>query len=81
MVIWPATHVQFWIHDIGAGRYLEAWVPANLIYDQFDLNIEIQLLNTAVQHTIITNGITTVLGINHWGNFFSRSVYCIIHFT
>jgi hypothetical protein len=52
--------------DLGAGRYLEAWVPANLIFDQFDLELELEVMNTAVPHTLITNGTRVALGTNHW---------------
>src|SRR5690606_33777006 len=52
--------------DLGAGRYLEAFVPANLIYDTFALSLELRIVNTAIAHTPITNGTVTVLGANHW---------------
>lgn len=52
--------------DLGAGRYLEAWVPANLIYDQFELLLDVEVANTGVAHTVITNGTVTPLGANHW---------------
>lgn len=52
--------------DLGAGRYLEAWVPANLIFDQFEIALTLQILNTGIAHTVITNGTVTVLGANHW---------------
>ena len=32
----PRLAFNFGFTDLGAGRYLEAWVPANLIFDQFD---------------------------------------------
>ena len=46
--------------------YLEAFIPANLIYDQFQLTLEIQIQNTAIAHSVITNGAVTTLGTNHW---------------
>jgi hypothetical protein len=62
----PRLIFNFGFTDLGPGRYLEAWVPANLIYDQFDLSLQIQLLNTPVAHTVITNGTATSIGTNHW---------------
>jgi hypothetical protein len=62
----PRLVFNFGFTDLGAGRYLEAWVPANLIFDQLELQLEIRLLNTSVAHTLITNGTVTALGINHW---------------
>lgn len=62
----PRLVFNFGFTDLGAGRYLEAWVPANLIYDQFALALTLQILNTAVAHSVITNGTVTALGTNHW---------------
>lgn len=62
----PRLVFNFGFTDLGAGRYLEAWIPANLIFDQFELDLELQVLNTAVTHTVITNGIPISLGANHW---------------
>ncbi len=62
----PRLTFNFGFTDLGAGRYLEAWIPANLIFDQFELVLELRLLNTTVAHTVITNGATTTLGANHW---------------
>lgn len=66
----PRLVFNFGFTDLGAGRYLEAWVPANLIFDQFELTLTVQILNTAVAHTIITNGSVTNLGANHWSAAF-----------
>jgi hypothetical protein len=62
----PRLAFNFGFTDLGAGRYLEAWVPANLIFDQFGAAIELELLNTTIPHSVITNGLTTSLGPNHW---------------
>jgi hypothetical protein len=52
--------------DLAAARYLEAWVPANLIWDQYAIDLELQVTGTAVAHRPITNGAVTTLGANHW---------------
>jgi hypothetical protein len=62
----PRLTLNFGFTDLGAGRYLEAWIPANLIYDQFELILEIKLINTAIAHSVITNGQTTTVGPNNW---------------
>jgi len=62
----PRLAFNFGFTDLGPGRYLEAWVPANLIFDQFDISLELQIVNTAIAHTPITNGTVTALGTNHW---------------
>lgn len=62
----PRLVFNFGFTDLGPGRYLEAWIPANLIFDQFDITIDVQVINTAIAHTPITNGTVTALGANHW---------------
>ncbi|MCL6505822.1 MAG: HAD hydrolase-like protein [Bryobacteraceae bacterium] len=62
----PRLAFNFGFTDLGAGRYLEAWIPANLIFDQFDLQLDLQLINSSIPHSVITNGAVTVLGPNHW---------------
>ena len=71
--IGPRRAFNFGFTDLGAGRYLEAWIPANLIFDQFEINLELQVLNTPLAHALITNGGATTLGPNHWSvNFPAR---------
>src|SRR5262249_8245199 len=62
----PRLVCNFGFTDLAAARYLEAWVPANLIWDQYVVNLELQLLGTAVPHQVITNAPWTALGANHW---------------
>lgn len=62
----PRLVFNFGFTDLGGGRYLEAWVPANLIFDQFQTDLDLQLLNTPIPHTVITNGAVTPLAANHW---------------
>jgi hypothetical protein len=62
----PRLAFNFGFTDLGAGRYLEAWIPANLIFDQFEVDLDLQLLNTAIAHSVITNGAVTSVGTNYW---------------
>ncbi len=62
----PRLRFVFGLSDLNRARYAEAWLPGNLIFDQFALTLEIQLVNTAVPHSVITNGNVIVLGANHW---------------
>jgi hypothetical protein len=62
----PRLAFNFGFTDLGGGRYLEAWIPANLIFDQFELNLDLRILNTAINHTVISNGTVTSLGANQW---------------
>ena len=62
----PRLQFRFGMSDLNRGRYLEAWLPANLIFDQYSLDLEVQILNTLAAHSVITNGQVTGLGVNHW---------------
>lgn len=62
----PRLAFNFGFTDLGPGRYLESWIPANLIFDQFELSLTLRIINTAIPHTVITNGTVSSLGTNHW---------------
>jgi hypothetical protein len=62
----PKLTFVFGLSDLNRARYVEAWLPANLIFDQFAIDLEIQILNTLAAHAVITNGSLTSLGTNHW---------------
>lgn len=62
----PRLTFAFAMSDLKAARYLEAWIPSNLIFDQFRINLEIQITGTTEPHSVITNGIVTNVAVNHW---------------
>ena len=62
----PRLTFTFGFTDLAAARYLEAWVPANLIWDQYSIAIELVVTGTPIAHRLITNGTVTTLGANHW---------------
>jgi hypothetical protein len=62
----PRLRFVFGLSDLNKARYAEAWLPVNLIYDQFALTLEIQIINSGAAHSVITNGTLTWLGDNHW---------------
>jgi hypothetical protein len=62
----PKLRFVFGLSDLNRARYAEAWLPANLVFDQFSINLEIQIINTMAAHSVITNGAVTSLGLNHW---------------
>lgn len=37
------VNFNFGFTDLGGGRYLEAWAPANLIYDRFSLRLDVRI--------------------------------------
>jgi hypothetical protein len=62
----PSLKFVFGLSDLRAARYAEAWLPANLPFDQYSINLEIQITNTMAAHSVITNATITTLGANHW---------------
>ena len=57
---------RFGFTDRRAARYLESWVPSNLIFDEFVLVLNISVDQTNVLHQIVTNGEVEKCGFNHW---------------
>jgi hypothetical protein len=66
----PRLTFGFGFTDLGPGRYLEAWIPANLVFDAFDLTLEILVQGTSFPHAVITNAQVATLGTNHWSLVF-----------
>ena len=62
----PKLRLSFGLSDLNAGRYAEAWLPANLLFDQYTINLALQITNTLAEHQVITNGEVVSLGFNHW---------------
>jgi hypothetical protein len=52
--------------DLKPGRYLEQWFPANLIYDRFSFELELQLKNAKHEHLIFTNADVEELDRHSW---------------
>jgi hypothetical protein len=75
----PRLRLSFGFTDLGPGRYLESWLPANLIFDQFALELELRILNTAIAHVPITNGAVSPLGPNHWSLAFPARFTALSH--
>lgn len=62
----PKLKFVFGLSDLNRARYVEAWLPANLMFDQYSISLEIKILNTMAVHSVITNGQITIKGMNHW---------------
>lgn len=57
---------SFGMADLLAGRYLEAWFPSNLPFDQFPFTLRLKIVGTGVVHTVITNGHAESSNPNVW---------------
>ncbi|MFM9700268.1 hypothetical protein [Streptomyces europaeiscabiei] len=62
----PRLTFAFALSDLNRARYLEAWLPANLPFDQYSVDLDIRIDHTAVPHRVITNGSVTELAAHHW---------------
>jgi hypothetical protein len=60
----PRVRWSLGMADLYAGRYLEAWFPANLPFDHFPFTLELVITGTAVPHTVVTNGDVATRGTN-----------------
>ena len=69
----------FGFTDLGPGRYVESWLPANLIYDQFEVDLTIELRNSSIAHVVITNGSVTVIAANRWQVNFPNRFTALSH--
>lgn len=62
----PRLTFAFALSDLNRARYLEAWLPANLQFDQYSVDLDIRIDHTAVPHSVITNGSVTEVAAHHW---------------
>jgi hypothetical protein len=62
----------FGFTDLLPGRYLESWIPGNLIFDVYDFELDVQILKTSIPHEVITNGGATRHSFNHWTITFAK---------
>jgi hypothetical protein len=69
----PRLRWTFGMSDLFAGRYLEAWFPSNLPFDQFPVTLNITLTGTEVAHVLISNGEVATAGVRRWSVAFPPS--------
>jgi hypothetical protein len=62
----PKLRLVFGLSDLNKARYAEAWLPANLLFDQYSIDLEIRITGSMAAHSVITNGSITNIGSNHW---------------
>ena len=69
-IIWESDSARlsfdFHLSDLNPSRYLESWLPSNLLFDYFPVNLDVQLINSSFPHTLLSNGSVANLGPNHW---------------
>jgi hypothetical protein len=52
--------------DLNPGRYLEAWLPANMPWDRHALHIGVSLVGAGFEHTLLSNAEVESLDVNTW---------------
>lgn len=69
-VIWESgserLSFDFHLSDLNPSRYLESWLPSNMLFDYFPVQLEAQIINSSYAHTLLSNGAVSSLGTNHW---------------
>jgi hypothetical protein len=67
-ILWRdgGVHFNFGFTDLGGGRYLEAWVPANLIFDEYRFTLDLSVRGSRAKHVLITNGEARQTDGNRW---------------
>ncbi len=67
---WSSTSARLafniFLSDLNPARYLESWLPSNLLFDRFPVDLEIEIQGTSFDHVLLSNAATTPLGTNHW---------------
>lgn len=67
---WKDNGVEWgtWMSELRPGRFLEQWIPANLIFDQFEFELKIKILtqNKLPKHELVTNGTTIKTADGNW---------------
>ena len=61
----PRLRFDLWMSDLFPGRYLEMWLPANLIWDAHPTDLDVRIDN-AVPHALFSNGEVTTPAANQW---------------
>ncbi|MCO4754192.1 MAG: hypothetical protein KC478_06905 [Bacteriovoracaceae bacterium] len=56
----------FWMSDLTDRHYLEQYLPSNLEYDQFAMELEVKVIGTDYEHQFFSNGSESTIGKNHF---------------
>jgi len=56
----------FWMSDLNDRQYIEQYIPSNIEYDQFAVSMNLEIIGTAKEHTVYTNGEVTSTSKNQF---------------
>lgn len=63
---WHNVSSAFFIRDLRDRMFLEQYLPTNYEYDQYQMNIDVQVTGTKRFHSLFTNGKVTKIAENHY---------------
>lgn len=81
-VVWLASDqlsFDFHLSDLNPSRYLESWLPSNMLFDQFPVALTVVLAG-APPHTLISNGAVIQNALNDWSVVFPAHFATCSHF-
>ncbi len=67
-VVWGEDGVGsgFWTSDLNDRKYLEQYLPTNLEFDQYKMNLSVEVLGAPANHVLKANGVVTSAGNNRF---------------
>jgi len=69
-IVWETGSARlsfdFYLSDLNPSRYLESWLPSNMLFDYFPVQLEVQIINSSHSHSLLSNASVSDLGPNHW---------------
>ena len=81
-VVWLSGNrlsFDFHLSDLNPSRYLESWLPSNMLFDRFGVTLTVALTG-AGPHTLISNGDVTENAANNWTVVFPDHFASCSHF-
>lgn len=54
----------FWMSDLNDRRYLEQYLPSNLEFDQFKMDMKVEIAGSEINHILKANGAVSTIGKN-----------------
>ena len=63
---WGRVSSAFFIRDLRDRMFLEQYLPTNYEYDQYQMNIDVQVTGTKRWHSLFTNGKVQKISPNHY---------------
>ena len=70
---------SFGMGDLFDGRHLEMWVPSNLPFDHFGVELRVKLVGASTDHMLITNGELTCGRADKWSVTFPEWFTSVSH--